>query len=285
MCGPLKKRRTAGASVRVLGAMFVLAHPPPAGAIQAAGGEAAPDPISAERPNNQSTDPIAKGIFQLELGYVFERDNSQEHGVSIHTIPDLLLIVGLTDRVDLRVMATGYVRRQVTGDTTGQRSVDGSGDLTIASLIGLIDQVGGLPTISILPSVTLPTGTRELTDGGIGPGMTLAASWTALDRFGITWNAAWRSVIAASTDAERQDEFETTLNLEVGLAKSLDFWTMYLAEYSSDVQGIGQGVVFGFSYRLSDDSTVNGSAGFGVSGSTSDFIGSVGMAVRWPLFR
>lgn len=115
--------------------------------------EAGLDPIDAMRPGNQGAAPVALGIIQLEFGYVFERDSDQGNSVSVHSIPDLLLILGVSERFDLRFWATGLVRQKATRDATCHGSVNGIRDVTIGSLIRLTDQTGGLPAIGIQPSI------------------------------------------------------------------------------------------------------------------------------------
>ncbi len=284
MSGSRKNPATVPGALKFLAAVLVAGYAPPAGAMQAGGVGAALDPISAQRPGNQGTEPVAQGLVQLEFGYAFERDNSEGTGVSTHTIPDLLLIFGVSERFDLRVSGTGFVH--VAESSTGQGSVDGTSDLTIGSLVRLVDQMGWRPAIGILPSIAVPTGTREMTAGEIEPGVIFASSWAATDAFGITWNLVWHSVAPASADAQRHEAFGTVLDLEFGLTERLGLWAEHFAEHSTDPEtGTGQRAAVGVSYGLRDSVNVDASTAFGLSGSTSDFMGTVGMSLRWPLFR
>lgn len=276
-------RPAARSAVTLVVGMLALGHAHPTRAMQAV--ESGLDPIDAVRPGNQGADPVAPGIIQLEFGYAFERDSDQGNSVSVQSIPDLLLVLGVSERFDLRVWATGLVRQRATRDATGHGSINGIRDVTIGSLIHLADQTGGLPAIGIQPSITVPVGTGELSGGGIQPEMLLAASWAVVGRFGITWNGVWRSNIPTSADAKRNDEFKTIVDLGVGLTERLGLWVEHSTGYSTGQPGLGQEAAIGLSFRLADHLNVDGSGVFGLSGSTSDFTGTVGMSIRWPLSR
>lgn len=278
-----KKNRSTGCRVaKLLVAMLVAGHGPLAGAMQS--GEL--DAISAQRPGGDGTFPVAPGIFQLEFGYGFQRDNDQQTSVFVHTMPDLLLIFGVSNRFDLRIWGTGLVYQREKGSTTSQGSIEGIGDLTIGSIVHLVDQRAWFPSIGLVPSVGLPTGSKELTAHAVEPGVTLASSWDVSDGFGITWNVGWHSAAAESADAERQDAWRTLIDFEFGLTERLELWLEHFVEYSTDPQtGMGQGGAVGFSYLLADAVNLDASTAFGFSGSVSDFTGTVGASFRWSLFR
>ena len=278
-----QKQSTGGSMVvKLLAAVLVVGHAPSASAMQST----ERDPISAQRAGGVSTFPIAPGIVQLEFGYGFQRDDDQQTSVFVHTMPDVLLIVAVSDRFDLRVWGTGLVYQREKGSTTSQGSIEGIGDLTIGSIVHLVDQRAWFPSFGLVPSVGLPTGSKELTAHAVEPGVTLASSWDVSDGFGITWNVGWHSVAAESADAGRQDAWGTLIDFEFGLTERLELWLEHFVEYSTDPQtGMGQGGAVGFSYLLADAVNLDASTAFWFSGSVSAFTGTVGASFRWSLFR
>ncbi|CAN5179002.1 hypothetical protein BH20GEM2_BH20GEM2_21510 [soil metagenome] len=234
----------------------------------------AAEPLVTDRPDfTESAVTIAPGRYQLESGYTFTRVGPErEHGVG-----EVLLRVGLTDRLELRLGAGSLLVRD---DELAQRS--GLDDTSIGVKLRIAeegDRVGaGRPGIALLAGTTLPTGS-----GGFGadvaqPGATLALAWTLSDRVGVASNLGY---VYASDGGDRFDEFSGSVEVGYSLTER---WGSYLEASGFAVGDGGTDTGFlngGVTYLFSPDLQVDARIGAGLNGVDPDYFVGVGIARRW----
>jgi len=67
------------------------------------------EPLITDRPDfTESTDAVPRGHLQLEAGYTFTYDREKLDRTRDHTSPEILLRIGLVDRLELRLGWAGY---------------------------------------------------------------------------------------------------------------------------------------------------------------------------------
>jgi hypothetical protein len=120
-----------------------------------------------DRPDfTESTDVVGKGVVQIENGLTVERSR----GVNSFAGPELLIRVGLTKRLELRVGGDGFLSVKLPGADR----VAGHSDVETAVKILLVDQGRHRPALSLIPILSLPLGSPDFSSGGYDPTLKVA---------------------------------------------------------------------------------------------------------------
>jgi hypothetical protein len=117
------------------------------------------NPLEPDRPDvTNGTHIVDVGLLQIELGGVFNRTGDGRH----NTGTPVTARVGLTNWLEARVSTDGYL--SVT-DPAGNQS--GLGNVQIGAKLRLWADPGGVPVLSILPTLNLPAASESK---GLGSG-------------------------------------------------------------------------------------------------------------------
>lgn len=109
------------------------------------------------------TDTTDTGLLQVELGGVFLRTDASTRTAGT----PLTLRYGAFDWLEVSAGTDGYLAQRTSAGTTG-----GFGNTLIGARLRLFATRGGLPILSVLPTVVLPTASQAR---GLGSGATDAA--------------------------------------------------------------------------------------------------------------
>jgi len=109
------------------------------------------------------------------LGYKFTRLDTDGGRNSTQELPDLLARVGITERVEARLSATGWSFESIK---VGEE--DGFNDLSLGVKIALAEERGKRPQMALLADVSLPLGQVGFTDDYVIPKVLLLAFGTGL---------------------------------------------------------------------------------------------------------
>ena len=222
-------------------------------------------PISAERPGFSSS-PIALGpsLVQVESGYQYTRD-AGDSDLDDHTLPLLLVRVGLIERLELQLSWAG-----VSWSEVGGRDVSGANDAGIGLKWQITDPAATVP-LALFAGLSLPIGDDEFTSDEVDP--TIGAFWTysaGLDWFG--------TVVLSEADND------TSLSNAVGLSLPINADTSAYLEYFgnySDGTGpehyLNGGVAFLPRYDLQLDLHL----GAGLNSRAFDLFVGMGLAHRF----
>jgi hypothetical protein len=119
----------------------------------------ADQPLEPDRPDvTNGTHIVDVGLVQIEFGGLLSRSRGDRR----NTGTPVTARVGLTEWLELRVGGDGYL---VSSDPQGRQS--GIGNVQIGAKLRLWADEGGLPVLSILPAINLPTASQEK---GLGSG-------------------------------------------------------------------------------------------------------------------
>ena len=242
--------------------------------VPAAGGA---DPLQTDRPG--VSDPafvVPKGTAQLELGTTFERATVGPD-VETWSVPQPLLRLGVLARAELRLTADGFVWMRASGEP----SESTGSDLELSTKIRLAEQDRWLPATSLETGLSLPTGGRAVTSGGVDPFATLLASWAFGGRFSLDANLGLDGASQGDGDSRRVAEVFAALAWGTSLGEHAGAFLEYYATLRGSGQPDEHAVDGGFSYLLGDDLEVDVSAGVGLSRAAPDFF--VGAGVSWRL--
>jgi outer membrane putative beta-barrel porin/alpha-amylase len=120
--------------------------------------------VEPDRPDvTNGTHIVDIGLLQLEIGGLYTHAAVGEHAAGT----PITARVGLADWLEARIGTDGFLAQQ-----SGSATATGLGNLQIGAKLRLWADPGGLPVLSILPAVNVPTASA---DKGLGSG---AADYT-----------------------------------------------------------------------------------------------------------
>jgi hypothetical protein len=244
-------------------------------AAPAAGEEPQAEPLVTDRPDfTESALSVDPRRVQLEAGYTYEDAGDDE----VDSIGELLLRIGLTRTLELRIAPVSYVRELSRAGT----EASGIEDPTVG-IKWAIAQGGESPSIltpqaALILSTTLPVGSSEVSADEPLPAAVLALAWETRGALGVSSNLG----VSAETDGE--DRYAVGL---ASLALGLDLggsWGGFLEYYGFLPEGPERSsthfVDGGVTYLVSDDFQLDLRVGTEIGGDTDSFAG-VGFGYRW----
>jgi hypothetical protein len=245
-------------------------------------------PLVTDRPDfTESTETIPPGHAQLEMGYTFTVDREGDERVRDHTAPELLLRVGLHDRVELRLGWDGYswFDTEFERETPRGRSVtrndheEGANDLSIGFKVHLAEQNGFVPHLGVIGAVTVPSGSAERTSGDVNPELVLAWAYDVSDSFAIAGNLG----IAAATDegdqfAQGLGSLTAALSLTERVGTYLEYFAICPGAEGADCAHSLNG---GVTYLINNDIQLDWRVGVGLNEQADDFFAGVGLSWRF----
>jgi hypothetical protein len=139
---------------------FTPAHAAAAFAQQSAAVDAgAQDPLEPDRPDvTNGTHIVDVGLLQMEVGGIWNRSGGGQHDVGTPTSFRL----GLTEWLEARISGDGFL---AVTDPAG--TARGVGNVQLGAKLRLWADPGGVPVLSILPTVNLPAASASK---GLGSG-------------------------------------------------------------------------------------------------------------------
>jgi hypothetical protein len=229
-------------------------------------------PIEPDRPDvTNGSHIVDEGLAQVEIGIQQARLGTQR---SFGT--PMTLRVGLLDWLEARVSSDGYLRAT---DTTS--SVSGGGNVQVGAKVRLFADPGGLPVLSILPTVNLPV--ASVSKGlGTGDADFTLVMLTGTD-LGRTSHVDVNYGIGAIGAGQGRPHFAQQL-VSVSLSHSLTeqlspyvegFWFSKADPDGGPVFSIDAGFIQAFTARLA----VDGGFAVGLSQAASDVSVFAGVSV------
>lgn len=224
----------------------------------------AADVIATDRPSvTDSSVVVPAGTLQAENGF----EDSVTQGQGTLDGPETLLRFGVAAKTELRLTAPDYIG-------------SGFGDFAI----GMKQQLGPTPggfDVSLVLSLSLPTGARAVSSHGYDPSVqlpwsrSLSANWTA---------AGMLSVYFPTEDGRRNVTGETTFLIDRTLTKQWDAFVEYAGDFP-ERGGPRHLLHFGTSWRPTPHQQVDLHGGLGLSSATVDHFIGVGYSFRFLAVR
>jgi Putative MetA-pathway of phenol degradation len=124
------------------------------------------DAIQPDRPDvTNGTHIVDTGLLQVEIGGLFTRTAPGQHAFG----SPFTARVGLLEWLEARIGTDGFLTQ-----SQGDRRVAGVGNLQLGAKLRLWADPGGIPVLSVLPAVNVPTASAEKGLGSGDPDFTLA---------------------------------------------------------------------------------------------------------------
>jgi outer membrane putative beta-barrel porin/alpha-amylase len=235
----------------------------------------AQDTIEPDRPDvTNGTHIVDIGLLQIEVGAVYLRAGRSQHGFA----SPITGRVGLTDWLEARIGTDGLI---VQSD--GEYRQTGIGNTNIGAKLRLWADPGGMPLISVLPTIDLPTGDPAK---GLGSGDAdyLLAVLTGSD-LGRHWHADVNYGVGRIGAGQNQPHFTQHLASVSVSAAASDNWNPYVETYWFSKQGAYGGAVIavdgGAIYELGARYAVDGGVQVNLTGSPKEVaaFGGISMIV------
>lgn len=236
-------------------------------------GANAQSPIATDRPQvTSSSVAVPCGSLQFENGFQ-ETSNGGQRGFDF---PETSLRFGVARKTELRFGVPDYFHN----DDTGAGFDNGFGDLSV----GFKQQLGptrGRFDVSVIPSVSLPTGANLISSHGYDPTLqvpwsrSLTKRWTVAGMFSVMW----------PTENDRRNVTgQSSVYFDRQLTQAVDAWVEYSGGFPE--RGGPQNLIdFGASYKPTLHQQLDFHCGFGLSAAVSDHVIGVGYSVRFQVIR
>jgi hypothetical protein len=232
-----------------------------------AGGVAPPatyDPIEPDRPDvTNGTHIVDVGLLQIEAGAQHARLGAQR---SFGT--PVTLRVGLSEWLEARVSDDGFLRQSDNVST-----VSGGGNVQLGAKVRLFADPGGVPVLSVLPTVNLPVASAAKGLGSGDTDVTLAVlSGTDLGRTSHVDFNYGVGTIGAGQGRPHFSQHLLSVSLSHSLTEQLSpyvegFWFSRQDPDGGRVFSIDFGLIQAFSARFA----VDGGAAFGLTNAAPGF--------------
>jgi hypothetical protein len=225
-------------------------------------------PIATDRPAvTDSSVVVPAGTIQAENGFA----DTVSQGQRTLDGPETWVRIGVASKTELRLIAPDYFSPQGVGS--------GFGDLAL----GVKQQLGPVAgfDVSVVLTLSLPTGARAISSHGYDPSVqlpwsrSLSANWTA---------AGMLSVYAPTVNGRRLVTGETTFLLDRQLTKACDAFVEYVGDFP-EYSGPRHLLHFGSAFKLTANQQVDVHVGVGLSSAAVDHLVGVGYSFRFAAFR
>lgn len=233
------------------------------------------EPLVTDRPDfTESPETVPPGRFQVEAGYTFSRKGDDKE----HTLGELLLRVGLSERTELRLGLNSYVWRDSPDGLS-----EGFEDISLGVKIKLVEGAESFeltrPTVGVIVATTLPTGDNDFGEDKLQPEVRLALAWGLSDRLSLGSNLNYAY---ASEEGEWFHQFSGSLVLGYMLTERVGVFVEYFGFVPESNDGPNASFLDGgLTYLVNDDLQFDMRVGFGLNGDGPNYFAGVGVSWRY----
>ncbi|RIK66108.1 MAG: hypothetical protein DCC65_10830 [Planctomycetota bacterium] len=247
-------------------------------------------PISTDRPGfSTSASLVPRGHMHIEVGHIYSYDQEKRTETQSHLVPGTGLRVGLLDDLELRVNWNGMsLTESKFRDTspagrrfTNHQHDDGAGDMSTGFKFPVLKHTdtNHQPNISLVPTISLPTGGKTKTTGDVDPSILLAWNYPLTEKFTLYGIG---SVASISDSDGRFCQSAASFAGSYTISDQWSFFVEYFGIYpntrNSDCQhNINGGPVF----LITDNIQLDLAVGMGLNEEAPDFFVNWGISIRF----
>jgi hypothetical protein len=244
-----------------------------------------PEPMVTDRPDQtESALVVPVRTVQIELGTLFtDADLGSEDTESIAILPALVRI-GILPVLEARVGFAGWTRTS-TSSGGASTSESGIGSVEVGLKVRVKEGRGMSPTVAVLGSALLPTGTAGIRAERVDPAVRVALSHALSDRVGLGYNLGVRLFSPATDSGAITTETESIYTVAVGfgLTQTIGFFLEgFGAVPVSDGAVSAHLLDGGFTFAPLNNLQFDVSGGFGYAGQADDWFVGLGVSFRVP---
>lgn len=238
-----------------------------------------PDAVKSRFDLGDQITAVTRGRVQIEGGYTYVHDRVAGTNVDQHILPDMLLRIGLTERLELRLGWPGYVSNRYD-DALGAYSTNETLDPSVGFMFDLFPQEGWRPQTAIQAAVPIALAGDPLTMAGTQPLTEVLYCWYPGDRWTIGGSTG---ISLVNHEGDHFTQFEQMLNVDYLLTDRVGVfmeWSMLVDQGSTD-DGSQHLLSLGTSFQWTDAIQVSWRAGIGLNERAPDFLTGVRFALRF----
>jgi hypothetical protein len=233
------------------------------------------EPLEPDRPDVTNGSRIVEtGLLQLEVGGIFSRVSPSENAFG----SPITLRLGIAEWIEARIGTDGFL-----WDAEGGTHASSLGNVQVGAKLRLWADPGGIPVLSILPSVNLPVASSEKGLGSGDPDYTLAflTGTDVATRGHVDFNYG---VGAIGAGGGLPHFVQHLVSVSASLALT-DRWNPYFETFwfskIDPVRGAMTAIDFGAVYTLTPRFAIDGGIQLGATRAAPDFaaFGGVSMVV------
>lgn len=248
-------------------------------------------PLATDRPGFSNTAfLVPRGHAHLELGHIYSYDQEKRSETQNHLVPGTSLRVGLLDEFELRVGWSGMSLTESKFPDESSRTGrhfknhqhdDGATDMSVGFKSPILkhSDTNHLPNVSIVPSLSIPTGTNNKTTGDVDPTFQVAWNYPFTDQFVLYGVGS----IASISDTEGR--FAQATGSLAGSYTINDRWSVFVEYFGiypntreTDCQhNINGGPVL----LINDNIQLDLAVGMGLNEEAPDFFVNWGLSIRF----
>jgi hypothetical protein len=236
-----------------------------AGCVPVYAQESVPELVTDRPDFTESSDVVGRGFVQFETGTTFEFDRSEKS----MTAPLGLVRIGVGDRVEIRISGDGFV---------STRAAHGISDMEAGVKVRLLHSEKWGFDAAVIPMITVPTGSREMSSGAYDPTLKLTYAKSLGRGFDLSGNVNF-SRVTDGGDVYGQRAYSVSVGHDLG-----GHWGGYWEAYGfSQVEKGGRAawtLDTGVSRGLGGNMQVDFEVGRGVTEAAPDWFVGVGFALR-----
>lgn len=226
-------------------------------------------PIQTDRPD-QTECPfiVPKNHFQMETGYVFEKDKE----TVTQNIPASLLKFGLSDNFELRLIV-----EEVSYKDDAGTKISGIDPVQVGFKANICKEHGIIPTTSFIGHISIPDlSTKDNKTTYYAPAFRFTMQNTLSDRFVLGYN------LGAEWDGESAEPvFIYTITTGFSISEKMG---CYVEAYGFSPQKNKADHRFdgGLTYLIKKNIQIDASAGAGITENAPDYFWGLGLSFRIP---
>ncbi len=221
---------------------------------------------------------VTRGRVQIETGYAYTHDTFAGLSLDEHTLPDLLVRIGLTQRLELRIGWPGVVIDQGTAVPDGPETR--TLDPNVGFLLDLVPQCGLRPQCAVLASAPITLEGDPFSAESLQPLAEALYAWYPAERWCIGGSTG---MALFHESGDHFTQFQQSLGVDWLATDRLGTfvsWSM-LADAGSADDGTEHLLSLGFGFAWTDWLQTNWRAGMGLNERAPDFLTGVRMAVHF----
>lgn len=251
-------------------------------------GVAESEPLVTDRPDfTESPETVPPARVQLEGGVTFTYDHESPGRSSAYSAPELLLRVGIVERFEIRVGWEGYtwMQERLPEQTQSGRTVyrdewnQGASDLYLGAKWKIWEQNGLRPHFSVIPAITVPSGTIGFSSRDVDPEVKLAWSYDLAESVALSGN------VNAEVPSDEKGHFfraGASVSLGVGLTDAVGCYLEYFGSYpNSRDSDCSHSLNVGLTWQITEGFQLDWRAGLGLNEEADDFFTGAGFGIRF----
>jgi Putative MetA-pathway of phenol degradation len=239
--------------------------------------ERAVEDLETDRPDiTESSSVVGAGLWQLETGVLFQSDRTDPVTAHDTSAPNVLMRIGVSSRMEIRIGGEGFLAESLS--TPGSSMATGASDLELGLKYKFVDQSRAGVDISVIPIISMPTGSDAFTTGGYDPTVKLVLQRDLPRGFGIGGNLIFASI---TEDNHRFTQTSVSASLGHDLkAGWAGFWELYGASALSRDGGRAWLFDTGVTHTIGKNVQIDVSVGRGLTTDAPDWFLGAGFAIR-----